>query len=173
MTQCAYHDQLISIRRELHQFPEEGWTEFCTTAFIVKHLRELGYEVLMGEKVVSRKDCLGRDPKLVAQAIETAKSRGVEQSLLDEMQELTGCVAVLDTGRAGPTVALRFDIDCNNVQENPSPEHRASKEGWASKRAGLMHACGHDSHISTGLAIARWAMEHKDQLNGKIGRAHV
>ena len=90
MTQCAYHDQLISIRRELHQFPEEGWTEFCTTAFIVKHLRELGYEVLMGEKVVSRKDCLGRDPKLVAQAIETAKSRGVEQSLLDEMQELTG-----------------------------------------------------------------------------------
>ena len=168
MTQCAYHDQLISIRRELHQFPEEGWTEFCTTAFIVQHLRELGYEVLMGEKVISRKDCLGRDPKLVAQAIETAKARGVSQELLDEMQELTGCVAVLDTGRPGPTVALRFDIDCNNVTENPSDEHRASKEGWASKRPGLMHACGHDSHISSGLAIARWAMEHKNQLNGKL-----
>ena len=168
MTQCAYHDQLVSIRRQLHQFPEEGWTEFCTTAFIVKNLRQLGYEVLLGEKVISRKDCLGRDPKLVAQAIETAKARGVEQSLLDEMQELTGCVAVLDTGRPGPTVALRFDIDCNNVQENPSEEHRASKEGWASKRPGLMHACGHDSHISSGLAIARWAMEHKDELNGKL-----
>ena len=168
MAQCAYHDQLISIRRELHQFPEEGWTEFCTTAFIVEHLRKLGYEVLMGEKVVSRKDCLGRDPKLVAQASETAKARGVSEALLAEMQELTGCVAVLDTGRPGPTVALRFDIDCNNVQENPSQDHRASREGWASKRPGLMHACGHDSHISSGLAIARWAMEHKDELNGKL-----
>lgn len=168
MAQCAHHDQLISIRRELHQFPEEGWTEFCTTAFIVEHLRKLGYEVLMGEKVVSRKDCLGRDPKLVAQAIETAKARGVSEALLAEMQELTGCVAVLDTGRPGPTVALRFDIDCNNVQENPSQDHRASREGWASKRPGLMHACGHDSHISSGLAIARWAMEHKDELNGKL-----
>ena len=168
MAQCAYHDQLISIRRELHQFPEEGWTEFCTTAFIVEHLRKLGYEVLMGEKVISRKDCLGRDPKLVAQAIETAKARGVSDAILAEMQELTGCVAVLDTGRPGPTVALRFDIDCNNVQENPSQDHRASREGWASKRPGLMHACGHDSHISTGLAVARWAMEHKDELNGKL-----
>lgn len=168
MAQCAYHDQLINIRRELHQFPEEGWTEFCTTAYIVKYLRELGYEVLLGEKVVSRKDCLGRDPKLVAQAIETAKERGVCECLLNEMQELTGCCAVLDTGRPGPTVALRFDIDCNNVQESGADTHRATAEGWASKRPGLMHACGHDSHISSGLAVARWVMEHKDELNGKL-----
>ena len=168
MTQCAYHDQLVSIRRQLHQFPEEGWTEFCTTAYIVKYLRELGYEVLLGEKVVSRKDCLGRDPKLVAQAIETAKERGVCECLLNEMQELTGCCAVLDTGRPGPTVALRFDIDCNNVQESGADTHRATAEGWASKRPGLMHACGHDSHISSGLAVARWVMDHKDELNGKL-----
>ena len=168
MAQCAYHDQLINIRRELHQFPEEGWTEFCTTAYIVKYLRELGYEVLLGEKVVSRKDCLGRDPKLVAQAIETAKERGVCECLLNEMQELTGCCAVLDTGRPGPTVALRFDIDCNNVQESGADTHRATAEGWASKRPGLMHACGHDSHISSGLADARWVMDHKDELNGKL-----
>lgn len=168
MAQCAYHDQLINIRRELHQFPEEGWTEFCTTAYIVKYLRELGYEVLLGEKVVSRKDCLGRDPKLVAQAIETAKERGVCECLLNEMQELTGCCAVLDTGRPGPTVALRFDIDCNNVQESGADTHRATAEGWASKRLGLMHACGHDSHISSGLAVARWVMDHKDELNGKL-----
>lgn len=168
MAQCAYHDQLINIRRELHQFPEEGWTEFCTTACIVKYLRELGYEVLLGEKVVSRKDCLGRDPKLVAQAIETAKERGVCECLLNEMQELTGCCAVLDTGRPGPTVALRFDIDCNNVQESGADTHRATAEGWASKRPGLMHACGHDSHISSGLAVARWVMDHKDELNGKL-----
>ena len=168
MSQCAYHDQMVAIRRALHQFPEEGWTEFCTTAFITRNLRELGYDVLLGEKVVSKQDCLGRDPSLVAKAIETAKEMGVSDSLLAEMQELTGCCAVLDTGRKGPTVALRFDIDCNNVQENQDNAHRATAEGWASKRPGLMHACGHDSHASLGLAIARWAIEHKDELQGKL-----
>ena len=29
---CAYHDQLIEIRRHLHTMPEEGWSEFTTTA---------------------------------------------------------------------------------------------------------------------------------------------
>ena len=38
-----YHDQLISIRRQLHQNPEEGWSEFTTTAFLVKTLRGYGY----------------------------------------------------------------------------------------------------------------------------------
>ena len=37
---CAYHDQLIEIRRHLHTMPEEGWSEFTTTAFIVGKLRE-------------------------------------------------------------------------------------------------------------------------------------
>ena len=95
MAQCAYHDQLISIRRELHQFPEEGWTEFCTTAFIVEHLRKLGYEVLMGEKVVSRKDCLGRDPKLVAQAIETAKDLARREGLMCGISSGTNVAAAL------------------------------------------------------------------------------
>lgn len=168
MSECSYHDQMVAVRRALHQFPEEGWTEFCTTAFIARTLRELGYEVLLGEKIVSRKDCLGRDPVLVAQAIETAKAKGVSDELLAEMQELTGCCALLDTKRPGPTLALRFDMDCNNVQENPDPSHRPSAEGWASQRPNLMHACGHDSHISLGLAIARWVMEHQDELNGKL-----
>lgn len=47
---CAYHDQLIEIRRHLHTMPEEGWSEFTTTAFIVGKLREYGYEVLLGKK---------------------------------------------------------------------------------------------------------------------------
>ena len=50
---CAYHDQLIEIRRHLHTMPEEGWSEFTTTAFIVGKLREYGYEVLLGKKVIN------------------------------------------------------------------------------------------------------------------------
>ena len=56
MTCCLnqYKDQLISIRRTLHTLPEEGWSEFNTTALVVKYLREYGYEVLMGSKVITQ-----------------------------------------------------------------------------------------------------------------------
>ena len=168
MAHSTYHHQIIDQRHELHRYPEEGWTEFWTTAYIAKYLRGLGIEVLMGEKVISREDCLGRNPQLVAAGIEAAKAKGVCECLLDEMQELTGCVAVLDTGRPGPTVALRFDIDCVNVLESTDPNHLPAKEGWRSERDGLMHACGHDAHAATGMAICRWAKDHLDQLNGKL-----
>ena len=49
----AYHDQLINIRRQLHQNPEEGWSEFTTTAFLVTTLRGYGYNVLTGRKPAS------------------------------------------------------------------------------------------------------------------------
>ena len=42
---CAYHDQLIEIRRHLHTMPEEGWSEFTTTAFIVGKLRDNSYTI--------------------------------------------------------------------------------------------------------------------------------
>ncbi len=69
----SYHDQLVSIRRELHQNPEEGWSEFTTTAFIVNTLRGYGYEVLLGRKVVNPDNCLGRDMKVVQAGIERAR----------------------------------------------------------------------------------------------------
>ena len=165
---CAYHDQLIEYRRKLHTFPEEGWSEFTTTAFLIGKLREYGYEVLTGTKVINPDACLGRSQKVVEAGLEAARKNGVSEELLKEMEGYTGCVGILDTGRPGPTLAVRFDIDCVPVQESNDPNHIPAKEGFASTRPGLMHACGHDSHISTGLAVARWAMEHKDELNGKL-----
>lgn len=163
-----YHDQMINIRRELHQNPEEGWSEFTTTAFLVKTLRGYGYEVLLGRKIVNPDFCLGRDMAIVQAGIERAKKNGVCECLLEEMQELTGCVAVLDTGRAGPTVGIRFDIDCVPVTESTSPDHVPAACGFISKNPGLMHGCGHDAHMSMGLAVAHWIMDNKDKLNGKI-----
>ncbi len=165
---CAYHDQLVNIRRQLHTNPEEGWSEFTTTAFIVQTLREYGFEVLTGRKVVNPEFCLGREPSVVAAGMERARKNGVSEELLSEMQELTGCAAILDTGRPGPTLAIRFDIDCVPVNESTDPSHLPAKEGFISKNPGLMHACGHDAHTSMGLAVAHWVMDNKDQLNGKI-----
>jgi amidohydrolase len=52
----------------------------------------------------------------------------------------TGVAAVLDTGRAGPTVLLRADLDALPVAE-------ATGLAFASKN-GAMHACGHDGHVA-------------------------
>ncbi len=164
----AYHDQLINFRRQLHQLPEEGWSEFTTTALLVKTLREYGYEVLLGRKIVNPEACLGRSETVVKAGIERARQNGVSEELLEEMQELTGCVAVLDTGRPGPTLAVRFDIDCVPVTECSDETHLPAKEGFISKNPGFMHACGHDAHMSMGLAVAHWVMDNKDKLAGKI-----
>ena len=154
-----YHDQLISIRRQLHQNPEEGWSEFTTTAFLVKTLRGYGYQVLLGRNIIDPDACLGREMSVVKAGIERARKNGVSEELLAEMQELTGCVAVLDTGRPGPTLALRFDIDCIPVTESTDDKHVPTHCGFASKNPGFMHACGHDAHMSMGLAVCHWLMD--------------
>lgn len=164
----AYHDQLINIRRQLHQNPEEGWSEFTTTAFLITTLRGYGYDVLTGRKVVAPEACLGREESVVKAGLERARRNGVSEELLSEMEELTGCVAVLDTGRPGPTLAIRFDIDCVPVTECTDDTHVPAKEGFISKNPGFMHACGHDAHMSMGLAVAHWVMDNKDKLSGKI-----
>ena len=164
----AYHDQLINIRRQLHQNPEEGWSEFTTTAFLVTTLRGYGYDVLTGRKVVAPEACLGREESVVKAGLERARRNGVSEELLSEMEELTGCVAVLDTGRPGQTLAIRFDIDCVPVTECTDDTHVPAKEGFISKNPGFMHACGHDAHMSMGLAVAHWVMDNKDKLSGKI-----
>lgn len=165
---CAYHDQLISVRRHLHTMPEEGWCEFRTTAYLMEALRSYGYEVLAGTKVIDPDSCLGRNPKLVEAAQKYALENGVSQSLLDEMEGYTGCCAVMDTGRPGPTLAVRFDIDCVPVLESTNEAHIPAKEGFASQRPGFMHACGHDAHMSTGLAVAHWFADHKEEMKGKL-----
>lgn len=165
---CKYHDKLISTRRHLHTMPEEGWSEFTTTAYIVEKLRKLGYEVLMGKKVINPDNCLGRSQKVVEAGLAYARKNGVSEELLKEMDGLTGCVGVMDTGRPGPTLAIRFDIDCVPVTESTDADHIPAKEGFCSTRPGLMHACGHDAHTSTGLAVAHWFADHKDEMKGKL-----
>ena len=165
---CKYHDELISTRRHLHTMPEEGWSEFTTTAYIVEKLRKLGYEVLMGKKVINPDNCLGRSQKMVEAGLAYARKNGVSEELLKEMDGLTGCVGVMDTGRPGPTLAIRFDIDCVPVTESTDADHIPAKEGFCSTRPGLMHACGHDAHTSTGLAVAHWFADHKDEMKGKL-----
>ena len=163
-----YLHEMIANRRALHKRPEEGWTEFETTWFVTKRLRELGLQVLLGTKVINPEAVMGRDPKLVEAAIERALAAGVPQRFIDETEGYTGCVAVLETGRPGPVTAIRCDMDCVLVTESDSPDHPPARDGFASERPGFMHACGHDAHTAVGLEVARWALEHKDELTSAL-----
>lgn len=101
-----YIEEMVCSRRKLHKIPEEGWTEFQTTYFVVEFLRGLGLPVFVGKANLNLDEVLGRDVELVQDSIERALKAGVPQSFIEETEGFTGAVAVLDTGRPGPTTAL-------------------------------------------------------------------
>lgn len=75
-----------------------------------------------------------------------------------------GCFALLKGGKAGEhskTVALRADIDALPVEEKTGLP-------FASENKGVMHACGHDSHIAMLLGAARMLMDTRDELCGSV-----
>ena len=161
---------LIERRRDLHRHPENGWTEFRTASLVITRLRQLGYEVQFGRDVLAESERMGvpAEPVLTA-ARERALREGAPQDLVEKMAGgYTGVVGTLATGRPGKTVALRFDMDCNDVAEAADDKHRPAKAGFASEHKGCMHACGHDGHTSVGLGVAEILAKLQDRLTGKI-----
>lgn len=124
-------------------------------------------EVKAGPHILCRESILGRDEELVKEAIKIAKEKEISTELLTEMDGLTGCMAIIDTEIPGPTFAFRFDIDCVYVQESNDENHLPNKQGFASCRSGLMHACGHDGHTAIGLGLAHWLKQNIHVLRGK------
>ena len=88
---------------------------------------------------------------------------------VDTGMAITGVVAVLDTGKPGPTVGLRADIDGLPVTERtPVPFASKEKTDFLGEEVGIMHACGHDTHIAMLIGAAHVLNKMKDQLVGKV-----
>ena len=73
----------------------------------------------------------------------------------------TGAVAIIKGGKPGKCVAIRADIDALPVKEETGLP-------FASQNDGVMHACGHDTHISMLLATAKVLCGMRDQLPGTV-----
>lgn len=145
----AIADWLTETRRAYHRRPEVGWREIETTRTIAETLREFGYEVTAGRDFL-------KDAKRFSLSDAPIPGEGD-----------TGCIGIFDTGRPGPTVCLRVDIDALPITE-ASGNHAPAAGGWASENDGVMHACGHDGHIAIGLGVARILRPMLDTMSGKL-----
>jgi len=80
---------------------------------------------------------------------------------VDKVWVKTGFSVVIDSGKAGPTIALRADLDALPITEQ---NHRT----YASKKEGKMHACGHDVHAACLMGALKILNELKSEFKGKM-----
>ncbi|MDC9613266.1 M20 family metallo-hydrolase [Xenorhabdus khoisanae] len=163
-------EQLQNWRRDFHHFAESGWFEFRTATIVADELHRLGYSLKMGKEVIKAEARMGLPSE---QALQEQEQRAIKQGALVEWLPhfsggFTGIVATLDTGKPGPTLAFRVDMDALDLNEDQTHVHRPYAEGFSSCNAHMMHACGHDGHTAIGLGLAHILKKHQSQLTGKI-----
>jgi amidohydrolase len=94
------------------------------------------------------------------------------QSLGIEVQTgiaTTGVVGILKGGKPGPVVALRADMDGLPVVERTDvPFASKVKTTYNGQEVGVMHACGHDSHMAILMAVAQVLSSMKSELHGTV-----
>lgn len=73
----------------------------------------------------------------------------------------TGVIAVIEGSKPGKTLAIRADMDC-------LPVHEETGLPFASKKDGLMHACGHDMHSAILLGVAEVLFGLRDEMAGRV-----
>ncbi|GHF30308.1 N-acyl-L-amino acid amidohydrolase [Kordiimonas sediminis] len=107
-----------------------------------------------------------REFKTSAKIAEHLKSLGIE---VETGVAHTGIVGTLKGGKPGSVVALRADIDGLPVQEKTGlPFASKVTTMWQGVETGVMHACGHDAHISILLGVAEVLAGMRDEIPGTV-----
>lgn len=116
---------------------------------------------------------LHRNPELSLHEVETARRMAAELSAIGaEVTEGvggTGVVGVIENG-AGPTVLVRTDLDALPVVEATGLPYasQATATDDEGNTVGVMHACGHDVHMTCFVGTARWLATHKEEWSGTL-----
>jgi amidohydrolase len=124
-------------------------------------------------KVVEMRRHLHQYPELSNREFKTSKY--VEENLRKLGLEVragvakTGVVAILKGALPGPTVGLRADMDGLPVTErNSLPFASKEKAEYNGQTVGVMHACGHDTHVAMLLGAAEVLSGMKSKLKGTV-----
>ena len=94
------------------------------------------------------------------------------RSLGMEVQEKiahTGVVGILKGGKPGPVIGLRADMDALPVMERGTlPFASKAKTQFNGQEVGVMHACGHDTHMAILMSVAEILAGMKKDLQGTV-----
>ena len=125
------------------------------------------------QKVISWRRDIHEHPELGNHETRTAALIAKELSALGIEVKTgvahTGVVGMLKGGKPGPVVALRADMDALPVIERvPLPFASKVTTTYSGKEVGVMHACGHDSHVAILLGVATVLSEMKNDLKGTV-----
>ena len=102
---------------------------------------------------------LGLDlPATQAKVLDALTGLGLEITM---GESTTSVVAELDTGKPGPTVLLRGDMDALPLTEDYVSDFQSRNEG-------MMHACGHDAHVAMLVSAAHLLAANVSELTGKV-----
>lgn len=81
----------------------------------------------------------------------------------------TGVIGILEGGKPGPVVALRADMDALPVVERVNiPFASKEKSTYNGQNVGVMHACGHDSHVAILMGVAEVLASLKNEMAGTV-----
>ena len=130
---------LIDIYKDIHAHPELSHQESRTSALLAGELRKAGYTVT---------EHIGKYP---------------------DGSQAFGIVAIMENG-PGPRLLIRTDMDALPIVEEtglPYASHVTTKNA-AGQDVGVMHACGHDIHVTTMIGTARAMAALKSQWHGTL-----
>ncbi|MDZ7676146.1 MAG: M20 family metallopeptidase [Acidimicrobiales bacterium] len=129
------------------------------SADVLEESRDLLDETVELRRRIHRRPELGLHlPQTQAAVLETIDGLDLDIETGD------GCswvVATLDTGRPGPTLLLRGDMDALPMPEDTGLD-------FASEVDGAMHACGHDAHTAMLASAAKVLAGRRDELSGQV-----
>ena len=125
------------------------------------------------DSVIEWRRHLHQNPELGNREFETAKYITEHLKALGMEVETgiahTGVVGFLKGGKPGPTVALRADMDALPVTEQVDiPFASKAKTEYNGEQVGVMHACGHDTHVAMLMGAAQVLAEMRDELAGNV-----
>lgn len=140
-----------------------------------QNLKEIALEKAedIEDKVIEWRRYFHENPELSNREFKTAekiaehlKGLGLE---IETGVAHTGVVAILEGGKPGPVVGLRADIDALPVIErNDLPFKSEVVTEYNGQETGVMHACGHDTHIAIMMGVAEVFSEMKQDIPGTI-----
>ena len=128
----------------------------------------------LNDQVIAWRRDLHANPELGNREFRTGKlvADHLRKLGFDEVKEkvaYTGVVGVLKGAKPGPCVALRADMDgLPVIEETDVPFKSLVRTTWNGAEAGVMHACGHDTHVAILMGVAEMLSQMREDIHGSV-----